>query len=38
MKIIRCGGNLEWSHTNVWVGGSLIATYDPNGIHFYLND
>ena len=31
-------GNVVWAHTNVWVGGTLIATYDPNGLHFYLSD
>jgi RHS repeat-associated protein len=31
-------GNVAWAHTNVWAGGQLIATYDPNGLHFYLND
>jgi hypothetical protein len=25
-------GNVAWAHTNVWVGGSLIAAYDPDGI------
>jgi RHS repeat-associated protein len=31
-------GNMAWSHTNVWAGGQLLATYDPNGLHFYLTD
>jgi RHS repeat-associated protein len=31
-------GNMAWSHTNVWVGGQLLATYDLNGLHFYLTD
>lgn len=31
-------GNVAWAHTNVWAGGALIATYDPNGLHFFLND
>jgi RHS repeat-associated protein len=31
-------GNVVWAHTNVWVGGALLATYDTNGIHFDLND
>lgn len=31
-------GAMAWSHTNVSVGGEVIATYDPNGLHFYLND
>lgn len=25
-------------HTNVFAAGSLIATYDPDGLHFHLND
>lgn len=35
---LDANGNVAWAHTNVWAGGALIATYDPNGIHFYLND
>jgi len=35
---VDANGNTAWAHTNVWVGGALIATYDPNGLHFYLND
>lgn len=31
-------GNMAWAHTNVWAGGKLLATYDPNGLHFYLDD
>ncbi|MGA7522332.1 MAG: RHS repeat-associated core domain-containing protein [Acidobacteriaceae bacterium] len=27
-----------WQHTNVYANGEVIATYDPNGLHFYLND
>ncbi len=26
------------AHTNVWANGQLIATYDPNGLHFFLSD
>ena len=29
---------LAWQHTNVYAGSSLIATYDNDGLHFYLND
>jgi RHS repeat-associated protein len=29
---------LAWQHTNVYAAGSLIATYDNDGLHFYLND
>jgi len=28
---------MVWSHTDVLVGGELIATFDSNGLHFYLN-
>jgi RHS repeat-associated protein len=31
-------GNMVWSHTNVFAAGSLIGTYDKDGLHFYLND
>jgi RHS repeat-associated protein len=31
-------GNMAWQHTNVWAAGTLIGTYDNNGLHFYLND
>ena len=31
-------GNVAWAHTNVWADGELNATYDPNGLHFYLSD
>ena len=27
-----------WQHTNVYAAGNLLATYDDNGLHFYLND
>jgi RHS repeat-associated protein len=34
------GGASTWSHTNVWAGGKLLATYDMTGkgLHFYLDD
>jgi len=35
---VDANGNVTWAHTNVWVGAALIATYDSNGLHFYLND
>jgi RHS repeat-associated protein len=35
---VDANGNVVWEHTNVWVGGNLMATYDANGIHFLLND
>jgi RHS repeat-associated protein len=29
---------VAWAHTNVWAAGRLLATYDPTGLHFYLDD
>jgi RHS repeat-associated protein len=26
------------AHTNAWAGGMLLATYDVDGLHFYLTD
>jgi RHS repeat-associated protein len=34
----NASGNMEAQHVNVWAGGKLLATYDPNGLHFYLDD
>ena len=31
-------GTVVWAHTNVWANGELIASYDPNGLHFLLHD
>src|ERR1039457_7390667 len=31
-------GKMAWQHSNAWAGGQLIATYDPDGVHFYAND
>jgi hypothetical protein len=31
-------GSLAWAHTNVFAAGKLIATYDPDGLHFYMTD
>ncbi len=30
--------SMAWQHTNVYAGGALLATYDNDGLHFYLND
>jgi RHS repeat-associated protein len=30
--------SMAWQHTNVYAAGSLLATYDNDGLHFYLND
>lgn len=31
-------GNRKWVHSNVWVGGKLLGTYDNDGLHFYADD
>ncbi|WP_263357652.1 Ig-like domain repeat protein, partial [Acidicapsa ligni] len=31
-------GSMAWAHTNVFAAGQLIATYDPDGLHFHLSD
>ncbi len=31
-------GKVVWAHTNVWAAGQLLATYDPNGVHFNITD
>ena len=31
-------GNMVWAHTNVYAGGQLMATYNPDGLHFHLTD
>jgi RHS repeat-associated protein len=31
-------GAMTWEHTNVYASGSLIATYDSDGLHFHLDD
>ena len=30
--------SLAWQHTNVYAAGKLLATYDQDGLHFYLDD
>ncbi len=35
---VNADHSVTWLHTNVWANGVLIATYDTNGLHFYLND
>ncbi len=27
-----------WHHTNIWLGGNLLGTYDEFGTHFYFDD
>jgi RHS repeat-associated protein len=31
-------GSMAWQHTNVYAFGHVMATYDNDGLHFYLND
>lgn len=38
MTEVSVGAAPGWQHTNVTANGSLIATYDTAGLHFYLND
>lgn len=35
---VDANNTIAWQHTNVWAGSSLLATYDSNGLHFYLDD
>jgi RHS repeat-associated protein len=35
---VSANNTMAWQHTNVFAAGSLIATYDNDGLHFYLND
>jgi len=37
-QVTETGGDGQWLHTNVFVGGQLLATYDPNGIHSNITD
>jgi RHS repeat-associated protein len=38
MTEVNAAGPWQWSRTNVYANGSLIATYDVNGLHYQLND
>jgi len=31
-------GTMAWQHTNVYAAGALVASYDPNGLHFLVTD
>jgi len=31
-------GQVSWGHTNVFVGGKVLTTYDPMGLHFQVAD
>jgi RHS repeat-associated protein len=35
---VDANNSMAWQHTNVWAAGKLLATYDNDGLHFYLND
>ena len=37
-QLSETDGNGNPGHTNVYAAGSLIATYDPAGLHFQLGD
>jgi RHS repeat-associated protein len=37
-QITELNGSGQWQHSNVWVGGQLLATYDQNGLHFHFSD
>jgi len=37
-EVAIAGSTASWQHTNVTANGTLIATYDTVGLHFYLND
>lgn len=46
-EMTQDGSTMEWQHTNVWIGGQVLATYQASttsagkpssNLHFYLND
>jgi RHS repeat-associated protein len=37
-QLTETDGSGNWKHTNVFAGGTLIATYDALGLHFQLGD
>jgi RHS repeat-associated protein len=37
-QVTELNGSGTWQHSNIWVGGKLIATSDTNGLHFELTD
>ncbi len=37
-QVTETGGDGQWLHTNVFVGGQLLATYDDAGVHFHITD
>jgi RHS repeat-associated protein len=37
-QVSELDGQGKWQHTNVYLGGQLLATYDPQGLHFNITD
>ncbi len=37
-ELTMTDGSGTWQRTNVYAAGTLIATYDTNGLHFHLSD
>ena len=37
-QVTEISGAGAWKHTNVYADGELLATYDPNGVHFAFGD
>jgi RHS repeat-associated protein len=37
-QVTEFGASGQWVHTNVSVGGMLLATYDAQGAHFHITD
>lgn len=37
-QLSELDGGLNWKHSNVYVAGKLLATYDQNGTHFQFAD
>jgi RHS repeat-associated protein len=37
-QVSELDGQGNWQHTNVFVGGQLLATYDTQGLHFDVMD
>ncbi len=37
-QVTEMDGSGNWLHTNVYAEGSLLATYDGDGLHFHITD
>jgi RHS repeat-associated protein len=35
---MNSNGVMAVQHNNIWAGGKLLGTYDPDGTHFYFDD